>query len=587
MQLRDYQEEAKHSVYKYFKENPNRNPCVVLPTGAGKTPLLASICKDVVEKRNGRVLIVAHVKELLEQAVRTLKRICPELNIGLYSAGLNSKDTKGDVIVAGVQSVYRNAFNLGKFDVVIVDEAHLIPPDGDGMYQQLLKDLRIANPRIRLVGLTATPYRLKSGRLCSEESFLNDICYEADVKDLIVKGYLSKIQTRVVDNKADTSELHIRMGEYVQSEVDALMNKESVIKPACEEILAKFEQYGRKKCLLFASNVKHAKSIKRMIESITGSECGIVLGDTPAKDRAETLAKFKTGELKFLVNVAVLTTGFDDPSVDLVAILRPTASPGLYYQMVGRGLRIAPGKDYCLVLDFGANIERHGPIDEIKIKEKSKRKGQAPVRICPRCGLYCHASLHKCPDCGCEFPFDDTPKIQQSSSGKAVISKDFEDVRYTVDSCSYKVAVSKSGKNTVKICYVSKTGKMIYEWLCPEHEGYPRSKFVEWWHLHSNKPAPQTAQEVVDFWKAGFVADTISIVERKTKGDQYSKIIEYDVDQIPTVPRSSDKCNSCIFFNQISSECECKQVEIKDVEANRAACKYYQNPLALVSGLQF
>ena len=155
---RPYQSEAVEAVYEHLRTKDN-NPCVVLPTGTGKSLVLAQIAKDSVEKWNGRVLILAHVKELLEQNADKIRKLCPELKIGIYSAGLRSRDTTEQVIVAGIQSVYNKACELDAFDLVIVDEAHLISNEGDGMYRTFLADMKVINPHVRVIGLTATPFR--------------------------------------------------------------------------------------------------------------------------------------------------------------------------------------------------------------------------------------------------------------------------------------------------------------------------------------------------------------------------------------------------------------------------------------------
>ena len=161
--LRPYQQEAIAAVYRYLREHDD-NPVVVIPTAGGKTPLLATICKDTVTRWNGRVLILAHVKELLEQAADKLRAVCPEVKFGVYSAGLKRRDTEHAVIVAGIQSVYRRAGELDAFNLIICDECHLLPLDGDGMYRQFLAEAKAVNPQVRVIGLTATPFRLDSGR---------------------------------------------------------------------------------------------------------------------------------------------------------------------------------------------------------------------------------------------------------------------------------------------------------------------------------------------------------------------------------------------------------------------------------------
>ena len=198
MELRGYQQIAVNAVYDYLRKS-DLNPCVVLPTGAGKSIVIAKIVTDAVTLWQGRCLILAHVKELLEQNGTKIAALCPEIDIGIFSAGLNSRNTKERVIVAGIQSVYDKAAQLGSFDLVLIDEAHLIPPDGDGMYRSFLDDMKKINPNIRLIGMTATPYRLKGGLICRKENLLNEVCCEIGVRELIVAGYLSaEIEKRQV-----------------------------------------------------------------------------------------------------------------------------------------------------------------------------------------------------------------------------------------------------------------------------------------------------------------------------------------------------------------------------------------------------
>ncbi len=390
MQLRGYQQDAIAAVYRHLRERDD-NPVVVIPTAGGKTPILATICRDAVVRWNGRVLVVSHVKELLEQAVSKLKLVCPELPVGVYSAGLNRRDTAQRVIVAGIQSIYKRAREVDAFDLIVVDEAHLIPADGDGMYRQFLTDSRAINPHLRVIGLTATPFRLDSGSICAPDHFLNAICYEVGIKELIRDGYLCPLVSKASTTKADTSGLHVRAGEFVADEVESLMDAEGLVEAACGEIIDRTQD--RQACLIFAAGVRHGRHVARVLQEKHGVECGFVCGDTPAGERDELLARFRGGQdkrlferppLKYLCNVNVLTTGFDAPNIDCVALLRPTMSPGLYYQMVGRGFRLYPGKQNCLVLDFGGNLVRHGPVDQVQPKTRDTNGGgTAPAKECP------------------------------------------------------------------------------------------------------------------------------------------------------------------------------------------------------------
>ncbi|MCR4415116.1 MAG: DEAD/DEAH box helicase family protein, partial [Thermoguttaceae bacterium] len=288
MQLRPYQRECVDAVYQHLRTRDD-NPCAVVPTAGGKTPIIATICKDAVGQWNGRVLILAHVKELLEQTADKLRAVCPEVEFGIYSAGLKRRDTSHAVIVAGIQSVYRRACELDRFDLVLVDEAHLIPLEGEGMYRQFLADAKVINPDLRIVGFTATPFRLKTGPICTPEGFLNTICYEVSVRELIVGGYLCPLITKAGINKADFARLQVRGGEFVADEMESLMDDDRLVEAACGETVG--YATDRRAVLIFASGVKHGQHIVRVLAERHGVECGFVTGETPTKERDATLSR--------------------------------------------------------------------------------------------------------------------------------------------------------------------------------------------------------------------------------------------------------------------------------------------------------
>ena len=325
------------------------------------------------------MLILARIKELLEQAADKLSQVCPEVRFGVYSAGLKRRDTTHPVIVASIQSVYQRGEQLGAFDLILVDESHLIPADGEGMYRTLLADAKAINPHLRVIGFTATPYRLDSGTICGPDNLLQSVCYEVGVRELIVRVYLCPLVTKVGKARADVSGLHVRGWEYIAGEVEDLMDQDALVRAACAEIV----EYTRDRqaVLIFASGIKHGEHIVRVLREKHGLECGFVTGEMPIKERDMTLGRFRSGERKYLCNVNVLTTGFDAPNVDCVVLLPPTLSPDFYYQMVGRGFRLHPGNQNCLVLDFGGNVLRHGPMDGIKVKASGvSGNGQAPAK---------------------------------------------------------------------------------------------------------------------------------------------------------------------------------------------------------------
>ncbi len=554
MQLRPYQAEAVSAVYDHLRQRDD-NPCVVLPTGTGKSLILAQIAKDAVEKWSGRVLILAHVKELLEQNASKVRALCRGLDVGVYSAGLNRRDTDNPVVVAGIQSVYQRACALGAVDLAIVDESHLIPPDGEGRYRQFLAEASVVNPNLRVIGLTATPYRMKGGLICTPENILNDVCYEAGIREMIAQGYLCKLRSRSGRAKADLAGLHVHGGEFIASEVESAMDQDALVRSACQEIVDLTRD--RNSVLIFTSSVPHCRHVAAEIARFSGAECGIVTGETPAGERAELLARFR-GEpvaadlfgntkpaLKYLANVNVLTTGFDATNVDCVVLLRPTASVGLYVQMVGRGTRIHPGKDDCLILDYGGNVLRHGPVDAVVVEERTSGAGEAPAKECPQCMAVIHAGYAVCPECGHQFPPPEREKHEHHASTAGILTGEVTETGYEVSEVSYGVHVKRGAPEdhprSMRVDYRTGFNDYQSEWVCPEHTGYARAKFEAWWRARSNEPFPATADVAVDLAEAGALAPTRAITVRSVAGEKFDRVTDYQIGSVPPRMDGSDE----------------------------------------------
>ena len=554
MKLRLYQEEAVHAVYEHLQSRED-NPCVVLPTGSGKSLCLAQICSDAVLRWGGRVLILAHVKELLQQNADKLHCLAPDVNFGIYSAGLKSRRTKEPVIIAGIQSVYERACELGAFDLILIDEAHLLPESGEGMYRTFLEEAKIVNPNVRLVGFTATPYRMTSGLICKPENLLNHVCYEKGVKALIHEGYLCHIHTKVPAQKIDCSRLHVRNGEFRSDEVAELFSTESAVHSIFADILKNTRD--RNKIIIFCCDVAQAMLFKNQLTRYADQSVGLITGETPANERAELIARFQdqpTGLLKeitplrWLVNVNVLTTGFDAPNIDCVVLARPTLSPGLYYQMTGRGLRNASGKTDCLVLDYGGNIQRHGCIDAINVKIKSGGKaGDAPIRECPECHTILPISISRCAACGYIFPIPESPsKLQEQASNEGILSGQKTETIYDVQDIAYSKHYKKNGTPddppTLRIEYQVGLNDFVSKWVCPEHKGWAWSnKFVPWWKQHCNIQPPTTVDEALHYARNGSLAVPKRLTVIKTSGQRFEEVIEHDFTEKPDLPETADR----------------------------------------------
>lgn len=529
MILRNYQESAKRELYTYLREKTG-NPCIVIPTGGGKSPLMASICADAVQLWNGRVLIAAHVKELLVQTADKLQRMCPTVKVGIYSAGLKRRDTTQDVIIGGVQSIFDKADQLGRFDLLLIDEAHLIPESGYGRYRTLIDGLIEINPDLRIVGLTATPFRTDTGMICTPDGILNHVCYEVSVKELIALGYLTKLVSKAARHEVDTSGIKIVRGEYDDQEAEAAFILEDVVEKAVDEILLRTT--NRKSVLIFCQSIAHAEAVAGRI-CWAGHRCREVYGDTKSEDRKQYLGEFQRQEIQYLVNVNVLTTGFDAPAIDCVCLMRATVSPGLFYQMVGRGFRLAENKADCLILDFGTNIERHGPVDAIqpKIKgEEQENKGKK----CPQCSEVVSRVAMVCPDCGYVWPPPEGRELTHGgkASDESPISGEVEIAERCVQKVTYKVHTKKNAPpgwpQTLRVTYeLSNPMEWISEWVCVEHQGFARTKAEAWWASRCQGECPTSAEDAFDFGATKCLAEPYSITTKIKAGDKFPEITKY------------------------------------------------------------
>lgn len=328
MELRPYQREAVDAIYSYFSANDG-NPLIVMPTGTGKSVVLATFLREAVEGwADTRVLVLTHVRELIQQDYAALIRLWPTAPAGIYSAGLNKRDIDAQILFAGIQSIYKRAYGVQRCDLVLIDEAHLLSESESGMYRQFLRDLRQINPMLKVIGLTATPYRMKTGLLHEGEGRLfTDVAYEVPILQMIEQGYLAPVVPKQTDTQLDVSGVGTRGGEFIAGELERAVDLDPINQSAVAEIVRHGADRGS--WLIFCAGVQHATHIRDAIRS-HGISCETVTGDTPTPERDRILAAFKSGQLRAVTNMGVLTTGFDAPGIDLIAMLRPTKSVGLY-----------------------------------------------------------------------------------------------------------------------------------------------------------------------------------------------------------------------------------------------------------------
>ena len=523
--LRPYQIAAIDGLYRYWADRKGDHPLIVAPTGSGKSVLIAHLVKDAMAYPGTRVLMLTHVKELIQQNADELLALCPELkqDVGFYSASLKKKVLNKPITFAGIQSIHKRAYQMVPApDLVIVDEAHRIPQTDGTRYNKFLSDLRTCNKGVKIVGLTATPYRLDSGWLHKGENAIFDgIAYDIPVADLMEQGFLAPVISKSGVKTIDLTNVGKRGGEYIESELAKAASDPELV----TETVAEIVRYGaeRKAWLIFACGVNHAELLRAEFNT-HGIAADVVTGADGMTDRADKIERFRRGESKCLINVNVLTTGFNVPDVDLVAIVRATESTGLYIQIVGRGTRIASGKENCLVLDYGDNVMRHGFIDKIKPKIKGRTEdGEAPVKKCPECLTVNHAAVRMCIECGHEFPPPQFNHGTRAYSG-AMISTQVQAEWVDVDDVGYSRWRKEGKPDSIRVTYYCGLIK-VSEWLCPDHGGYAAERYQK--RMKNLRATAMTTEEALlecDHWQRPYRI-------KVRPNDKFHDIIQFDYSQ--------------------------------------------------------
>lgn len=469
------------------------------PVGAGKALMIAEIIKKIsLAYPRTKILVLSHIMELLTQNAEHLIQQMSDADICFYSAGLGQKRLHADIVFAGVQSVHNKIAEFNRCpSIILVDESHSISHKSETQYRKFIDDIFSINPNARLIGYTGSPFRADTGRLDEGDNRLfDDIIYQIEMRFLIDKGYLCKPVTPKVLAQMDITGVQTRGGDYVESQLQLAVDKDDTTKSCVDEIIS----YGhdRKKWLVFTSGIKHCENVRDEIRR-RGVKCEMVLGNST--DRAEVFNKFKNGDVRCLVNVAVATTGINIPAIDLIALMRPTRSPVLFLQMSGRGLRLSPGKENCAFLDFGGIIKELGPLDGLDIRKRFQaktddEKADPVTKICPSCGTVCMGGQKFCYNCSYEFPMGTAldkkaeKKLDMMSFGdpeiKSVIKMSY---------APHKSKKNPDGPETMRVSYVCLDGKYD-EYVCFGHKGYARDKAVAWHNrMRPDIPVPSTAED--------------------------------------------------------------------------------------------
>lgn len=501
IQLRYYQQEALDALYNYFMTHTTGNPLIALPTGTGKSVLPAAFINAILRRwPNQRFGMITHVKELIQQNAEELLKLWPEAPLGIYSAGLKKRDSAHSIIYGGVQSMVRNPNLFGWFDIIFIDEAHLLSDDDSGQYQTLLAFLKLINPNLKIVGMTATKYRMGMGLLTNNGIFTDIIYDKTDLdgfNDLLSQGYMCPLIPLRTKTELDVSDVSVVKGEFVSTQLQGAVDKAEITFNALKELVHAGQ--NRQSWLIFASGIEHAEHIAEQLGAF-GIDCAPVHSKRPAEYNDAAISAFKSGELRSIVNYGKLTTGFNHPGIDLIGMLRPTLSVPLWVQMLGRGTR--PAKDNCLVLDFARNTPRLGPINDPRIpNKKGAGAGELPIKICENCGCYNHPRVRNCIQCGEEFSFQ-VKIVSKAGTDELIRAAATEELprieRLNVLSAHYEKHDGKLGKPpTLKVTYY--TPLPFREWICLEHNGMAGKMARDWWRRRHATEPPSSIDEALQF----------------------------------------------------------------------------------------
>ena len=409
MKLRYYQRDAIDSLHHWFANRPAEDHAlIVLPTAAGKTIIFSHFIKEILAKDpTARFLVMAHRKELVEQAETKLKTVWPDAPVGVLAAGMKRFEIDSQILIASRDTLAspKRLDAVGSFDYMIIDEAHNVPPSSHTRYKKIITTLSDRNP-MKVMGCTATPYRMGQGYIYGnrKDHFFKGLAYSVSIPELIRNGFLCRLSAYAVNEDAiidaGAVALKFKNGDFKESELEKIAMVDDTILQVINDWIDNAYTKGRTATVFFCVSVLHAEKMTQCLKTY-GIEAECVTGETPKDKREDVLERFNNGTIHAICNVGVLTEGWDAPRADCVALLRPTQSVGLFVQMCGRGMRLHEEKDNCLLLDYGENVARHGCLDEIQPDQSAPARYHP--KICSNCSAINLPSAKKCIECGQEF----------------------------------------------------------------------------------------------------------------------------------------------------------------------------------------
>lgn len=537
MPARYYQVDAVNAVWNFFETHDDGHPLIALPTGTGKGMVNSMIIERALwEFPATRIMCLTHVKKLIDQNHKKLIERWPSAPAGIYSAGMNRRDFLQQVIFGGIASVIECMDLFAVPDLIIIDEAHLVSPDAETMYVKFISYMMKKNPKLKVIGLSATCYRMGLGSLTNGKLFTH-ICFDYTTQEkfqeLLEEGYMAPLYAEPTQCRLSTQGVQMGAnGDYNLKQLQKAVDDDEITRRALQETVAKYGD--RKRWLIFGAGVHHVQSIERILGEL-GRECVTIHSKNKDKVNDANMALFESGTINIAVSMNSLTTGVDVPDIDLIVVLRPTKSTPLWVQMLGRGTRpvFAPGFDLstkegrfaamaagpkplgCLVLDFAGNTRELGPINNPRLPRKpdgKKKTPQAPVvKECPKCKTYVAPSTRVCTrlvalnqECGYVFPHH--IDIQDYTEGLPVMTMEAPKVeRFYIENLAYGVQHRRNAVPVFKAVYTARSAdgvlRMFTEWLGFESGGSTQKRAQRWWieRTHADAEIPTTCIQARDW----------------------------------------------------------------------------------------
>lgn len=510
-QLRPYQERAINDLFGWLQRHPTGNPIVEATVGAGKSVIIAELCRRVIDMQpNARIVMCVASRELCRQNLDKLLTVWTDAPAGVCSASLGEKDLDSQIIFATIGSIAKYADELGKVDILLIDECHNVNSKNTGMYRTLINDLkRFGNQSLCVIGFTGTPFRGDGIWLWQgEDPLFAGTAVRITMDELLEQGYLAPLVLDAFDNKPriDTTGLKLVGGDFTVKDLSQVVNNKELVKRVVDDFF-EVAYIRRNKFLFYCVNIEHAYMVLHELGRIVGLTAHIITADTPSGERDDILNRYKLpsddpNAVNALVSIGTLTTGFDAPETDCIVLLRPTRSPVLYVQIAGRGMRTAEGKKDCLWLDYTDTTETLGAVNRIKGRNKTRSGGgqSKPFKYCDECGNPNDIHVMECAECGWLFP----PNVPHTHGIKASdatplaghmppVEKWF-DVYHT----SYHKHQKGDKPPTLRIDYDIGDMFPVSEWKCFEHSGFALQKACEWWaNVMPNESVPLTVDDAI------------------------------------------------------------------------------------------